>query len=59
MFVFRQITLFCLRYRFSKQKMTIYSKNLGGMAPLGPPGYAYGHRVSLAEKYSCVVFVVS
>jgi len=24
--------------------MTIFSENLGGMAPLAPPGYAYGAR---------------
>jgi len=30
MFDFRRITLFCLEKRFSKQKMTIFSKNLGG-----------------------------
>ena len=38
MFDFRRITLFCLVKRFSKHKMTICSKNWGG---LGPPGYAY------------------
>jgi len=42
MFGFRRITLFCLEKRFSKHKMTIFSKNLGGaMAPLAPTGYAY------------------
>ena len=42
MFDFRRITLFCFEKRFSKHKMTMYSKNLfGSMAPL-PPGYAYG-----------------
>jgi len=38
MFDFRRKTLFCLGYRLSKHKMTIYSKNSEGMAPLGPPG---------------------
>jgi len=37
MFNFRRITLFCLEKRLSKHKMTIFSKNLGGMAPLAPP----------------------
>jgi len=42
MFDFRRITLFCLEKRFSKHKMSIFSKNLGeAMAPLAPPGYAY------------------
>ena len=36
MFDFRRITLFCLEKRLSKHKMTIFSKNLGGMAPLPP-----------------------
>jgi len=35
MFDFRQITLFCLRYRFSKHKMTIYAKHLREHGPLG------------------------
>jgi len=39
---FRRITLFCLENRLSKHKMTIFSKNLGGMAPLAPLGYDYG-----------------
>jgi len=30
MFDFRRITPFCLGNRFSKDKMTIYVKNLGG-----------------------------
>jgi len=34
---FRQITLFCLEKRLSKHKMAIYSKNLGGHGPFGPP----------------------
>jgi len=36
MFDFGRITLFCLEKRLSKHKMTIFSKNLGGMAPLAP-----------------------
>jgi len=31
MFDFRRATLFCVRYRLSKHKMTRYSKNLGAM----------------------------
>jgi len=38
---FRRITLFWLEKRLSKHKMTIFSKNLGGNGPFGPPGYAY------------------
>ena len=38
MFDFRRITLFCLKKRLSKHKMTIFFKILGGH---GPPGYAY------------------
>jgi len=33
--------LFCLEKRLSKQKMTIFSKHLGGNGPFGLPGYAY------------------
>jgi len=36
MFDFRRIRLFCLEKRLTKHKMTIFSKNLGGMAPLPP-----------------------
>jgi len=43
MFAFRRITLFCLEKCLSKHKMTIFSKTLGGMAPLAPPGYVYVH----------------
>jgi len=35
-FGFRRMTLFCLGYRLSKHKMTIYAKNLGCYVPLGP-----------------------
>jgi len=42
MFDFSRITLFCLKKRLSKHKITIFSKNLErAMAPLAPPGYAY------------------
>ena len=34
---FRGITLFYLEKCPSKHKMTIFSKNVGGMAPLAPP----------------------
>jgi len=37
MFDFRRTTLFCLEKRLSKHKMTIFSKNLGGMAPIALP----------------------
>jgi len=37
MFNFRRTTLFCLGYRFTKHKMTIYAKNLwGAMTPWSP-----------------------
>jgi len=36
MFDFRRKTLFCLGYRLSKHKMTIYSKHLGAIVPLAP-----------------------
>jgi len=42
MFDFRRITLFCSEKRFSKHKMTIFSKNFWGDGPFGPSGYAYG-----------------
>jgi len=41
MFDFKRITLFCLEKRLSKHKMTIFSKNLRGLGPFGPAGYAY------------------
>jgi len=37
MFDFRRITLFCLEKRLLKHEMTVFSKNLGGMALLAPP----------------------
>jgi len=37
MFDFRRITLFCLETRLSKHKMSIFSKNLEGNDPFGPP----------------------
>ena len=39
---FRRITLFCWEKRFSKHKMTIFSKHLGGNGSFAPPCYAYG-----------------
>jgi len=36
MFNFRRIILFSLEKRLSKHKMTIVSKNLGGMTPFPP-----------------------
>ena len=39
---FRRITLFCLEKRFSKHKMTMFSKIWRGHGPFGRPGYAYG-----------------
>jgi len=42
MFDFRRVTLFCLEKRFSKHKITIFSKNFGGPWPHWPPTrYAY------------------
>jgi len=43
MFDLKRTTLFCLGYHFSKQKMSIYAKNLGAHGPLAPwpPGYVY------------------
>jgi len=35
---FRRITLFCLGYRLSNHKITVFSRNLGGHGLLGPPG---------------------
>jgi len=37
MYDFRRITLFCLEKRLSNHKMTIFSKNLGGMDPFAGP----------------------
>jgi len=41
MFAFRRATVFCLKYCLLKHKMTRYSKNLEGHAPLPHPGYVY------------------
>jgi len=49
LFDFRRITLFCLKKRLSKHKMTMFSKNLRGPWPFGPPGYAYVHNVNRAR----------
>jgi len=37
MFDVWRITLFCLEKRLSKNKMTIFSENLGGHGPFRPP----------------------
>jgi len=49
MFDFRRITLFCLEKPLSKHRMTIFSRNLGGYGPFGPPGYAYGAKSRLVD----------
>jgi len=59
MFGFRRITLFCLEKRVSKHKMTIFSKNLGGMAPLALPGYAYDRGPHLFHLCTSVAIYVS
>jgi len=40
-FDFKQATVF-MAHCLSKQKTTRYARNLGSMAPLAIPGYAYG-----------------
>jgi len=57
---FRRITLFCLKKRLSKHKMTIFSKHFGGEWPSStpPPGYAYGHHWSGENPYTSTVDVV-
>ena len=42
MFNSRRKTLFCLGYRLSKHKMTLFSKNLGAWSCWPIPGYVYG-----------------
>jgi len=59
MFDIRRIPLLCSEKRLSKHKMTIFSKNLGGMAP--PGGKASGaHRGSMApwarSKFGALMF---
>jgi len=56
---FRRITLFCLEKRFSKHKITFFSKNWGGHGPF-PPGYAYGHTpisIILVTKLTGICFI--
>jgi len=48
---FRRITLFCLKKRLSRHKMTVFSKHLGGSWPLCPPGYANATK-QIIRKYS-------
>jgi len=50
MFDFRRMALFCLGYRLSKHKMTIYAKNFGWAWPLGPRGYTYAGKASFGAK---------
>jgi len=47
MFDFTRITLFCLEKHLSKHKMTIFSKNLGGHGPFGPPWLRQWPRIKL------------
>jgi len=54
MFVFGGMTLFCLEKRLSKHKMTIFSNNLGGHGPFGPPGYAYAPTQTLQFHIKCM-----
>ena len=49
MFDFRQITLFCLEKRFSKHKMTICFKTLGGHGSFDLPWMSLC--ASIAFKY--------
>jgi len=46
MFDFWRITLFCLEKRFSKHKMTIFSKRWGEWPLSIPSGYAYGSKAA-------------
>ena len=50
MFDFGRITLLCLEKRFSKHKMTIFSKNLGGHGPFGHPWLRLCTYSSLPER---------
>jgi len=53
MFDFRRITLFCLKIRLSKYKMTIFSKNVGGAARI-LLGYAHAGGICPCV---CVVYI--
>ena len=61
---FRRITLFYLEKRLSKHKMPIFSENLRGEWPFGPPGYTYAvwsllQNVSVAQKNRAPVMLSS
>jgi len=58
MFDNRRITLFCLEKRLSKHKMTVFSKYLGGMAPLAPPGYTYDTWAYKKERKSAFIIII-
>ena len=52
---FRRITLFCLEFRLSKNKMTIFSTNLGwAMAPLPPLATPMHHQDTHSQQGICV-----
>jgi len=45
-FDLKRAMIFDLGHRLSKHKTTRYARNSGGvLAPLAPPGYAYGMRM--------------
>jgi len=47
---FRLATVLCMGCRLSKHKITRYSKNSGGMAPLATPGCAYVSESEIFER---------
>jgi len=49
---FRRITLFCFEKRLYKQKMTLFSKNLGGHGPFGgdPAGCTKGRSGGMRKR---------
>jgi len=51
MFHFRRIALFCLVKRLSKQKMTIFSENLGAWLLSPSPVYVYVSNYSMEVAY--------
>jgi len=61
MFDFTRITLFYLKKRLSKHKMTIFSKHFGGHGSCGaPPAYAYGSiAIIVFETRNCLFFLNS
>ena len=55
MFDFKRATVFCLRYRLSKPKMSRYSKYLGwDMASLPPPPVTPMHQRRRKTQVRCV-----